>query len=326
MAAFRRAWHEPVLSLRSPRATNLSRRTFLRVSAVSGAAAVAGCSNVLRGGSAPASFEEWLYEPGTVGDRDHYLAVRYTPAVIADRASSFDDAVYAKLRAFGRGSRGVVGLGFAQTDAQLVFGKNSVLVADLEPSNIEARLKDDNFIASGSYKEFDVFLGPNENTAVGISGSTLVVTRDSGIFGGGVAAERILQAILDAHEGDARRYVDASADFGTLVDELGDGTVQSARTHEETDSTDTEAGRFAGEVARGITSAFVEDDIETTFVLVFDETRVVDTGDLGAWIDANDSDGIFADFESVDVSTSGRTALVTGTEPSRAYDLYVEQV
>lgn len=326
MAAFPRARYETGHSFRSPRATHLSRRTLLRVGAVSLAPALAGCSNVLRGGSPSASFEEWLYEPGTVGDIDHYLAVRYTPAVIADRASSFDDAVYAKLEAFGSGSRGVVGLGFAQTDAQLIFGNNSVIVADFEPSTIEARLKDDNFIASGTYKEFDVFLGPNENTAVGISGSTLVVTRNSGFFGGGVAAERLLQAILDAHEGDARRYVDASADFGTLVDELGDGNVQSARTHEKTDETNTDTGRFAGEVARGLTSTFVEDGIETTFALVFDETRAVDTGDIEAWIDANDSDGTFADFESVDVSTSDRTALVTGTEPSRAYDLYVEQV
>jgi hypothetical protein len=302
----------------------LSRRTLLRAGAVSGAAALAGCTTLLGGGRRAASFDDWLYEPGTVADTDHYLALRYTPSVIAERASSFDDTVYDVLQAFGSDSRDLVGVGFAQTDAELVFGKNSVLTADFEASDVEATLKDDDFVAEGTYKEFDVFLGPNENTAVGIGGAAIVVARSSGIFGGGVRAERIFQAIIDAQAGDTERYVDDSDDFATLIEELGDGNLQSARTHEETDSTDTDEGRFTGEVARGITSSLVDEGIETTFVLVFNEASDIDSGDIEDWIAANDSDGTFANFESVEVSTSGRTALVTGTEPTRAYDFYLE--
>lgn len=302
----------------------LSRRTLLRIGAVSGAAAFAGCTNAFKGGRPAASFDDWLYEPGTVADTDHYLALRYAPSVIAECASSLDDTVYDVLQAFGSGSHDLVGVGFAQTDAQLVFGKNSVLTADFEASDVEATLKDDDFVAEGTYKEFEVFLGPNENTAVGIGDADIIVARSSGIFGGGIRAERIFQAIVDAHAGDAERYVDDNTDFGTLVDELGDGTLQSARTHEETDSTDTDEGRFAGEVARGITSALVDEGIETTFMLVFNEASDTDTGDIEDWVEANDSDGAFANFESVEVSTSGRTALVTGSEPTRAYDFYLE--
>jgi hypothetical protein len=304
---------------------SLSRRTLLRTTAVAGTAALAGCSGVLSRGRGPAAaFGDWLYEPGTVADTDHYLALRYTPGAIAERASSFDGTVYDVLKAFGSRSRDIVGFGFAQTDAQLVFGKNSVLTADFESSDVEATLRDDDFAADGTYGEFDVFLGPNEDVAVGIGDSNVVVARDSGIFGGGVEAERILRAIVDTEAGDAQRYVDDDTDFGTLVDELGDGAVQSARSHEETDSTDTDDGEFAGEVARGIGSSFVEDGIETTFALVFDEASDVDTNDIDDWVSANDGDGTFANFESVDVSTSGRTALVTGTEPTRAYDFYLE--
>jgi hypothetical protein len=82
-------------------------------------------------------------------------------------------------------------------------------------------------------------------------------------------------------------------------------------------------GTFAGEVARGVSSSFVDDGIETTFALVFAESGDVDTGDLEDWVEAA-GDGTFANFESVDVSTSERTALLTGTEPTREYDFYLE--
>ena len=301
----------------------LHRRTLLRTGLAGSIAALAGCSNPLAGGSDGATFADWLYEPGTVADTDHYLSLRYEPAGIADRAGEFDGDVYDALRAFGSDARETVGFRFAGTDAQLVFGKNSILTADFEASEVDSTLKDDEFVAGGSYGDFDQYLGPDENTAVGVGSEAVVVARSSGIFGGGVQAANILQAIIDAHNGDRERYTDASPAFETLTDALGDGALQSARTHPETDETDTEDGEFAGEVARGIDSRLTDEGIETTFALVFTEESAVDTVAVEDWVAANRNDGTFANFESVEVSTDGRTALVVGTEPTAEYDFYL---
>jgi hypothetical protein len=157
--------------------------------------------------------------------------------------------------------------------------------------------------------------------AATLTDGTAVLARSTGLFGSADNARLILRAVLDVRNGDAESYVRDSDDFGTLVDELGGGALQSARTHTETDATDTDEGAFADEAARGVTSSFVDAGIETTFALVFTESGDVDAGDLEDWVETA-GDSTFANFESVDVSTSGRTALLTGTEPTREYDFY----
>lgn len=300
----------------------LTRRRLLASGAAATGAALAGCSGGLGGGAgAGATFGDWLYEPGTVADTDHYLALRYTPAALADRSGDFDDGVYDLLRAFGRDARDLVGFGFGGTDAQLVFGPNSVLVADFETEAVTSTLQGNDFVSTGEYGEFAQYVGPDEDTAVGVGSDAVVVARSTGIFGGGVEAARILQAIVDVQAGDAESYAADSADFEALVDELGPGALASARTHPETDRTDTDEGAFAGEVARGVRSTLTEDGVETTFGLVFTEAGDADTGDIEDWTATSDT---FDTFDSVEVSTSGRTALVTGTEPTAEYDFYLE--
>lgn len=301
-----------------------TRRTFLRVGAAVGITGLAGCSEPLLGSERPpAAFRDWLYEPGTVADVDHYLSLRYRPATIANRAGSFDRDVYDTLQAFGSRPRDRIGVGFAATEAQLVFGQNSVIVGDFEADEVEATLKENGFIVRGEYAGFDVLVDTAEDTAVGIGSSAVVTARSTGLFGAADDAERILQAILDVNAGNAEGYVDDSDDLERLLDELGDGTLQSVRTHQETESTDTDEGQFAGEVARGIDSELNEDSIDTTFVLVFTQASDIDTADIEDWIEAND-DATFANFESVDISTSDRVALVSGTEPTAAYDFYLQ--
>lgn len=299
----------------------LTRRRLLASGSAAAVAALAGCSSSSSGASTGASFRDWLYEPGTVADTDHYLALRYTPAALADRSGEFDDDIYDLLRAFGSDARDLVGFRFGGTDAQLVFGRNSVLVADFEPDEVKSTLQGNDFVARSDYADFAQFVGPGEDTAVGVGSDAVVVARSTGIFGGGVEAARILQAIVDVRAGDAESYAADSADFETLLDELGSGALASARTHPETDRTDTDAGTFAGEVARGVASDLVDDGVETRFALVFTSEADVDTGDVEDWTATSDS---FSSFDTVEVEMSGRTALVTGTEPTAEYDFYLE--
>jgi len=243
--------------------------------------------------------------------------------VVAEHASALDGNVYDLLRAAGSGTRDLLGVGFAGTDAQLGFGNNGVLTGEFDADDVAATLTDAGFRNDGSTDDFDTYVGPDEDAGVALADGRAVVARSTGIFGSADNARVILRVVLDVNSGDAESYVEDSADFGTLVDELGDGAIQSARTHPETDATDTDEGAFAGEVARGVTSSFVDDGVETTFALVFAESGDVDTGDIEDWVEAA-GDGTFENFESVDVSTSDRTALVTGTEPTREYDFYLE--
>jgi hypothetical protein len=301
----------------------VSRRDLIRASAVAGATAVAGCSSTLGGGSngSADAGRNWLYEPGTVADVDHYLALRYAPARIAERSGNFDDGVYDAMRAFGGSARDLVGFEFASTDAQLAFGKNAVLEADFEAEDVVSRLESEDFASEESYGEFDVYVGSDDDAAVGIGSDAVVVARSTGVFGSADDAERILAAIVDVHAGDAESYVEDSADFETLVDAAAEGDVQSVRTHPETDETDTDEGEFRGEVARGIDSTLVDDaSVETTFVRAFNEESDVDEGDVEDWVARSET---FDDFEAVDVSTDGRVVEVTGTEAIGAYDFYV---
>ena len=300
-----------------------TRRSLLKVAGASGAAALAGCSSILPGSEPAASASGWLYEPGTVADVDHYLALRYRPATLAERAPNFDDAVYDAMQAFGSSARDLVGFDFEETDAQLLFGQNSVIETEFEASDVVAVLEADDFTEADAYGDFDVYVGPDEDAAVGIDESTVVVARSTGIFGSADNAEAILKAILDVNAGDAESYGEDTEDFQTLADAVADGDVQSVRTHEETTETDTDDGVFAGEVARGVDSQLVEDGIETTFVRVFNEESDVDEGDVQDWVDESDT---FGDFESVDVSIDGRVVEATGTEQTGAYGFYVGDI
>ncbi|MFC6951834.1 hypothetical protein [Halorubellus litoreus] len=296
-----------------------TRRSLLKVTAASGAVALAGCSSIL-GGSEGASETQWLYQPGTVGDVDHYLSLRYKPSAIAERAANFDDDVYDAMRSFGSSARDLVGFEFGTTDAQLAFGKNAVLAADFETDDVASTLEAEEFSGEDTYKNYDVYVGPDEDAAVGIGSSEVVVARSTGIFGSADNAEAVLEGILDVNAGDAESYTADSEDFKALTDAFGDSAIQSMRTYDETESTDTDDGDFAGEVARGIDSVLVDDGIETTFVRVFNEASDIDEGDIEDWVDADDT---FDEFQDVEISTNGRVVQVTGTEATGAYDFYV---
>ncbi|WP_227132125.1 hypothetical protein [Halorubellus salinus] len=296
-----------------------TRRSLLKVAAASGAVALAGCSSIL-GGSGGASETQWLYQPGTVGDVDHYLSLRYKPSAIAERAANFDDDVYDAMRSFGSSARDLVGFEFGTTDAQLAFGKNAVLAADFEADDVASTLEAEEFSDEDAYKNYDVYVGPDEDAAVGIGSSEVVVARSTGIFGSADNAEAVLEGILDVNAGDAESYAADNEDFKALTDAFGDSAIQSMRTYDEVESTDTDDGDFAGEVARGIDSVLVDDGIETTFVRVFNEASDIDDGDIEDWVDADDT---FDEFQDVEISTNGRVVEVTGTEATGAYDFYV---
>lgn len=301
-----------------------TRRTILRSAAIVSAVSLAGCTGVLGESDAAATFDGWLYEPGTVGDADHYLAVRYQPATIAERANSFDADVYDVLQAFGSDARETVGVAFGETTEQLVYGQNAVIAGEFDPEDVASRISADEFVAEGEYSGFETYVGVDEDVAVGIGSDVLVVTYSTGIFGMADDAEVILQSTIDVHGDDRRSYRDASGAFDALLDAVDESALQSVRTHDETDATDADAGEFAGEVARGIDSQLVEDGIETTFALVFTDEAAVDETALQRWVDENRTDGTFEDFSSVDVSADGRVGLVTGVEPTSQYDFYVE--
>jgi hypothetical protein len=157
-----------------------TRRSLLKVAAASSAAALAGCSSVVPGsGSTAASTSGWLYEPGTVADVDHYLALRYRPAALAERGANFDDAVYDAMQALGGSARDLVGFDFEDTDAQLLFGQNSVIETEFEASNVAAVLESDDFTEEDAYGDFDVYVGPDEDAAVGLGESAVVVARSA---------------------------------------------------------------------------------------------------------------------------------------------------
>jgi hypothetical protein len=76
-------------------------------------------------------------------------------------------------------------------------------------------------------------------------------------------------------------------------------------------------GVFEGEIARGSTAEFGEETTTRRTVLVFEES--VPESDVQTWIDENEDEGVFADYDEVSLSASEGVATVEATVDTDEY-------
>lgn len=293
------------------RGLSVTRRDALRGAAGAVLAGIAGCTSGPMGGG-DRSYTEWLYEPGTVTDNDHYSFQTVQADQIVEHEDELDSEVFSQFEEDIEGRYESFNLDIDDIQSYVSFRGSRVLTGSFDLEEIREELEEDDY-DSEEHEGYDIFVGPDERNAFGLRGDTILSIQsfyyddmDDGV-----------ETLIDTKRGETDRYVDESDDFDELVTQLGSGTIRTGRTFEEADSTDERRMRFDDQVARGVSLTLNGQTSELRMVLVFDESNDIDTEEIKEVVEEQAESGSgrwIEGFDNIEVSKSGRSAIVTGTE------------
>lgn len=285
-----------------------TRRDVLRRGAAAiGAATIvsnAGCLGILGGGG----YLQWLPEPGTIGDDDHYgfNMLEYSSLEEYEDEFSSDtdlDSIEARWAP--------ADIDWEDVSMLLLFNGMQVIEGEFEKESIIDDLDDEDFDDEDEYEGFQVMLSEDESVAAAVSDDVFV---RAGFGGARDDAEGALEDVIDTSNGEEDRYVDDNEAFGELTDKLDTEHVVSGSTMEAVDDGEPERGRFENQVADGQTLNIDGETTEGKWVIVFEEEDDVDVGDVEDWVETSqDNDGRFEDWDDVEVGSNGRSAIVEAT-------------
>lgn len=302
-----------------------SRRRFLEAGGVLVGTGIlgtsAGCIGILGGGGGGGGTfgdnADWFYEPGTIQDSDHYsVSFRATPDVV-DNEDEFDSETYDSLKDNFESSYEFLGLDFEDVESQTGFGGYLATLLSgyqVDRSAVVGSLADNDYQKDGEYGGVEVFLGPNESQAIGLTDDEILVT--SGSWNTDNEAIDVLEAAVDTYNGDEDRYVDENDDFAEVTSQLDSGTFTYAATQEEVEETDAENGQFEGAVALGSAQTVDGETMDNQAVVVFSDEEYIDTDEIEDWTDDEDT---FGDVDDIAIDTSGRSVVITGTTDTAEY-------
>ncbi|GAB3689347.1 hypothetical protein GCM10028857_24570 [Salinarchaeum chitinilyticum] len=303
-----------------------SRRRFLKASgAVVGTGllgASAGCTGILGGGgggggSGLTAHTDWYFEPGAIADTDHHTISYQGTMEIANNEDQFDSDYYDDTEQSFEDSYEYLGLDFDEVESRTYFGGFLATLLSgytVDRSEIVESLEDNDYEDDDEYEGVQVFLGPNESRAVGVTNNEIVVT--SGSWNTDDEAIDVLETAVDTYNGEEDRYVDENENFAALTSRLNGGTFGFAATHEETEETDAPNGRFEGAVAQGSASDVKGETMDIQAIYLFDSADDIDMGDVEDYRDESDS---FDDIDDVSLNRSGRSVIISGTMDTDDY-------
>lgn len=288
----------------------LTRRHAIKIGGI-GIVGVSGCLEGHLAG-ANARLSEWLVDPRALS-RDHYMTLSIRPDDIAAHSDEFSRAQWEE---FKRGISDPMGYSwFDPEDLQRVVlgeaGRIGFLVMEggFDRERVTDDLRREGFQAGGDHADFQLFVNDDDQAAAGLNDGTIVFGYTSRM-----AADRVVELIIDASRGEERRYPEVNDDFSVLLEELPDAHVRVSRTREPVEETDIDRGRFRNQVARATAFTIEGEDTRATRGLVFLDERDVVQRDLEEWMQRADS---YRSWRDIELSTDGRLATITGTLPTR---------
>ncbi|WP_254538301.1 hypothetical protein [Halomarina litorea] len=299
---------------------SFTRRNLLKtgVTAATGGlvATTAGCLGGAPGVSllgGDGRYTDWLVAPDKLGDSDHYSFYHLRPAAFADHEDQLGSDNYDQLEMLFSGpAERWTGVDFDEVTDLVSFGPASVYTTEVPEADVVEDLEDEDFDDESDLEGYTVYVSSDESVAVGVNGETLVWGRES--YQGSDAVD-VVERVIEAKAGEEDRYADENEHFTALVDRLGDGDLVYGRTREESDADDPANGEFRDLVARGTTVSLDGETADMRWALVFEDENDIDVDDVKEYVDENDgSDGTFDDLDDVSVSSSGRSAIVTGSK------------
>jgi hypothetical protein len=295
-----------------------TRRDVLRGGAAGGLivlGGLAGCSSipVIGGG---AGYSQWLYDPGTIGDNDHYGFSYRNDQQIRNNEDTFDSEFYDRQEASEDGfPLDAMGVDYDSVTSRLNLTFGGVISGNFNRSDVVDELDDNDFDdEEENYSGYAIYQR-DDSVAVGVSGSDAVHIQAG--FGSPVDDPVDgVETIIDTKTGDEDRYQNENEDMQTLLNRVGGGDVIFARTQDEVDDGNPTFGRFEGQVGTGLEATFNGDTTNLTFTVVYDSTDDVDADEVQEFVedtaDSLDFIETFEDIEDVSSSENGRTAVVTG--------------
>lgn len=200
-----------------------SRRTVLRrgsAGAVGTMAASAGClSRLSPFGNEGSSYSDWLYAPSKNGDADRYTVVRFEPTALEDNEKHLSDSLD-ELRASADEHLGSIQ--YDSIDSVLKMDGSYVIQGSYTKSDVVSALEQDGFTEQDTHSGYTIYTH-GWGLPVAISDSTLLFVEESGP----TSDTEILRSIIDAKQGDTKRYGDQNEAFETLSSHLSGDVIWS---------------------------------------------------------------------------------------------------
>jgi len=290
----------------------LNRRRVLKLGGVAATATLAGCSDipVVGGGGGGGAYTNWLYEPGTFGDQDHYSYQYLDASAAEDNSDQFDSDADDFFSSFAETYEdNVHDLRRQEMDWVLGHSFGQVIGGDFDTESVVSDVEDNEFEDETEYEGYQIFLQDVEepSLAVGISGSTLVVANTGSFYAStDEAPEDIVEELIDTSNGDVDRYQEDSDDMNEVVSNISAGLYTSGRTREEVEETNEDYGQFKGQVASGNSWQVNGETTQFEGVLVFDSESDVDVPDIEDWLNSDS----FSDYDNTSVNENGRVVTV----------------
>lgn len=292
----------------------INRRTVLRttggIGIISGLTGCLGGNPIssLRGGSP--SFADWLYEPGSVIDVDHYSIEYYNISPFVKSEDEFDKDIEIE-----DSSLELVDLDFDDLSGFLSFYYRGpailgarVLFGSFDLEEISEELEEQDFDDSSSQSNFEIFsrdyTSEIDLNAVGVSESALICGFD----------EEYVETLIETSIGENDRYQEESEDFNELLAALQGGDYIRGYTREEESQDNPEYGLFKDLVAYGMHYRIRGETSDIRHVLVFEDERDADTDDVEEWVSESDDRGeTFDDVDDPTIKASKRVIRIDGT-------------
>lgn len=235
-----------------------SRRTFLERSLTGvtvGLATVSGClgratnwSNQADEVSIPEpsvpSYRRWLPEPGSVGptDHDYYRAQYYS---LTELRANPDRKLSTFHRKRVRDETGFLDLGDSADELIRLSGIDSmrayVVMGSYDADGVEESVRQNGFSDARTYGEYSILRRTDPARVVAVSDSAV-------LYGKHDDAAGLVEAIIDAAEGNRPRYHEVDERFASLTEAVGESAVTEAETTEPAPHTNPEILQFKGSV------------------------------------------------------------------------------
>lgn len=160
------------------------RRQYLKgVAALGGLGAVgglSGCSQlpipgVGSGGSVPAYYRDWLFEPGTLTDREHYGFRGMQPSVIDENEDEFEEETFEFYEQFeDRVSYLDVDFDDMQNVTRVANDAAIVITGDYDVEDVTDELEDEEFESQTETNGYEIFVNGETMNGVAVSSDALV--------------------------------------------------------------------------------------------------------------------------------------------------------
>ncbi|WP_135664421.1 hypothetical protein [Halorhabdus rudnickae] len=276
------------------------RRTVLRrlgLASVGGATLTTGCLGGDLSGVMGDGYAAWIPSPAELATVERFNLLRVDPRAVCGsdvvsrpvetRFASAVDRALELLRLSFDDFTGVSWVGHFAV----------VFEGSFRPDRVVDRLGNADFRSIGSHGAYTLHV--DGETLVAVSTDAIVV----GPWAGDGTVE-VVEAVLDARDGDRERYTSTDATFADLVEVLGSGDLVVARTG-------ADVAPIERVEATGATWRFAEGAAKVAFAFVFRAGATVETDPIAELTRG----AAWTVFEDIDVGRRGRVGIVTATVP-----------